>query len=121
MKNLRGASFPTGQGNLLIGVSGIDAEGKRDAVTIHEKPHLHDRVGAVLLAVSILAQPIIFVSLLDFKIVVRTVIVNDAGIPFGYLQGVLVKLGLYVIHFFIHDRKGPVNLVQFEVRLFDEL
>lgn len=41
--------------NLLICIAGIDAEGQRKSVHIHEQSHLDNRIGPVLLGVSVLA------------------------------------------------------------------
>ena len=66
------------EGLLLVLIPGEDGEGQGYPVPVREHPHLYDRVRAVFLALSVLFDPIF---LLDLKIVIRAVVIEDAVIP----------------------------------------
>ena len=75
--------------SMLIFISVKDGEGERYAVGIHEQAHLYNRVGPVLLGVTILPEIIL---LLNLEVIVGTVVIEDPFSAIHYLLGVLVKL-----------------------------
>ena len=54
-------------------------ECERDPIAVGKEPHLYDKIGPVFFAFSIL---LVAIFLLDLKVIVGTVIVKDAVIPF---------------------------------------
>ena len=96
-------------------VSTVNAERQRNAVPIHEQAHLHNGVGSVFFAGSILPDP---AFLLDLKIIVGTVIVQDAVIPLSHVLAELVQLCLNTDLFLAYDVQCAVDVVEFIVWLF---
>lgn len=86
--------FQRYEGELFALVLWIDAEGQRDAVPVHEQPHLHDGQGAVLLAD---AELLVVFSLLDLKIEVRAVIIDELCPALLYGHGVPEQAGLFTV------------------------
>ena len=66
--------FQRDQGFLLIFISGMDAEGQRDPVPVHEQAHPDNGKWSVLFAQAVL---FIIFRLFNLKIEVRTVVIND--------------------------------------------
>ncbi len=104
----------------------------RNVVPVHEKPHFHDRVGAVVLLrtalpvfwrdgvavfvnwASVFVQGI-QVRTSDVKIVVRTVKVGLGKIPFAYFGRMLEDPFLEFLLVFGDDVKGMVNIIKGKV------
>ncbi len=112
--------FKRDKGLLFVFIPRVDAEGEGNAVAVHEKPHLHDRQGAALLADP---ELLVVFGLFDFKIKVRAVIINDLNDFSSALSGdhaVPEQAGLYIVGLCGQHGEGPVDLVQLKIRLFNK-
>ena len=84
---------------------------------VHEHPHTNDRKGLVLLALAVSAQ---IICLLQFKVIIGAVVVEDILPAFKDLLAVLIQLCLDEIILLREHREGPVDIMQLERRLFEE-
>ena len=67
---------------LLVRPPGIDSHGDGEAVPVKKKTHLDDRVGPVLLALTVGSEAVL---LLDLEVEVGAVVVGDACVDVGIL------------------------------------
>jgi hypothetical protein len=68
-------------------------------------------------AFSITFQP---AFLFDFKVVIRTVVIEDPLIPWVDIVGIPIKLALDKIGFFRKDRKRAVHILEAVFRRFQQ-
>ena len=100
---------------MFVSVPAVNAKSQGNTITIHEKAQLYDRGGAMFFGRAVLLKTIF---LLNLKEIVGTVIVKNPVITFRNSKAVFIKLRLYEIRFLSYNFQRPVDVLQFEFRLF---
>ena len=106
------------QGFLFVLVSREEGKCQGDSIRVCEHSHLHDRIGTVFLAL-----PVFFASLflLDLKVIVCTVIIEDPVFPVDLEITVFIGFCLYEVTFPGKHTQGPVDIMLLIGRFFEKL